>query len=345
MGLFDMRVGIIHILTRIYNGIIRRIHALRHSLRREIKGLYDYDRELFIRYSGAVNLQAQEAMRARIVMAYHVIEKGLTMPRRRRDFGRPVVLSLIQMLEDWRRTYGCDDEQVRYAGGVVLAYKDMHVEIGEDMADSEFWERVNRFERNWCEKNISRQKRYTRESFFKDAGADFATFAHSRHTCRHFCGVVPMEMLQKAVALAMTTPSACNRQHSRVHCISDHDIRDKIYDIQKGKGNRGFGEDADKLLVVTADLYDIRWIEERNDIFVNGGMFLMNLSYALYYYKIAHCILNWSVTVDADKTIHRLLAIPENERVVAMIACGNAPNEFYVANSPRRTWKSIFTIH
>ncbi|MCR5752142.1 MAG: nitroreductase family protein [Kiritimatiellae bacterium] len=314
-------------------------------MRREVKALYDYDRDLFLKYSGAVNLQSQEAMKARIIMAYHVIEKGLTMPRRRKDFGRPMVLSLIQMLEDWKRQYGSEDEQIRYAGGVVLAYKEMHIEVGEDMSDSEFWRKVNLFEDNWESKEISLQRRYTKDTFFEGATASFAKFAHSRHTCRHFIGEVPLEILQAAVELAMTTPSACNRQHSRVHCVSDHQTRDAIYDIQKGKGNRGFGEDADKLLVITAELQDLRWIEERNDVFVNGGMFLMNLSYALYYYKIAHCILNWSVTIDADKTIHRLLSIPESERVIAMIACGNAPDEFYVANSPRKSWRTVFTNH
>ena len=333
------------LFSRIIHSLFRRINASRYFQMIKVKRLFDYDRKLFLKHSGALNLNTKESLMAQIIMAYHVIEKGLTMPRRRQDFGRPVVLLLIQLLGEWVKSYGCDDDQVQYAGGVILAYKDMHVKCSEVLTDSEFWRRVELFEKSWNYNNISLQRSYTKEEFFKNSNASFAEFAHARHTCRWFRGVVSLDILQQAVALAMTTPSACNRQHCRVHCVSNHEIRDAIYDIQKGKGNRGFGEDADKLLVLTADLQDLRWIEERNDIFINGGMFLMNLSYALYYYKIAHCILNWSVTIAADKTIHRLLSIAESERVIAMIACGNAPDKFYVANSPRKSWKKVFTIH
>ena len=49
----------------------------------------------------------------------------------------------------------------------------------------------------------------------------------------------------------MTAPSACNRQYVRVHSVGDIEMKKAILSLQNG--NRGFGENADKLLVVTAD--------------------------------------------------------------------------------------------
>ena len=232
-------------LLRIIHYMSRRIYAFWHSPRIETKRLFDYDRKLFLKHSGALNPNTKEALKAQIIMAYHVIEKGLTMPRRRQDFGRPVVISLMQLISEWGKRYDRDDDQVKYASGVIMAYKDMHMKDGgmkKSPPDSDFWEKVGVFERDLNVNNISLQGRYTKASFFKNSNASFDVFARSRHTCRWFQGEISLDLLQQAVELAMTTPSACNRQHSRVHCVSNHEIRDAIYDVQKGKGNRGFGE-------------------------------------------------------------------------------------------------------
>lgn len=323
----------------------RRVIAYLHSPRREIGRLFAYDKTLFLRHSGAIGDDTREKCLAKIILSYHVIEKGLTMPHRRLDFGHSAVQSLIELIEKFEKKFGVGDLQVDYAIGVILEYKRLHDELGCELSDEHFRTRISEFCREKNKYSLSRQLSFTRDQFFADVDAPFPLFAQSRHTCRHFEGTVDEETIRKAVALAMTTPSACNRQHWRVHSISDHAVRDAIYDIQKGKGNRGFGEDADKLLVITSDLQDIQWIEERNDVFVNGGMFLMNLCYALQYYKVANCILNWSVPVDGDVAIHKRVGIPDSERIVAMIACGNAPTSFTVAVSKRKDVNSILTFH
>ena len=150
-------------------------------------------------------------------------------------------------------------------------------------------------------------------------------------------------MIASAVALAATAPSACNRQHARVHVIDDPSLRERLFALQGG--TRGFGADADKALVVTADLSAVRWGWERHDAYVNGGIFVMNLCYALHYHGIAHCILHWSVEPATDREAHRLLGIPENEAIAQVLACGMPPEEFDVAASPRRAPEEIVTWH
>ena len=183
----------------------------------------------------------------------------------------------------------------------------------------------------------------TRGEFFSAKDAPFPQFAASRHVCRHFAGAVPRETVESAVELALTAPSACNRQHARVHVVDDPSLRDRLFAAQGG--TRGFGADADKVLVVTSDLSSVRWGWERHDCYVNGGIFVMNLCYALHYFGVAHCILHWSVSPEVDRAAHEFLGIPANEAIVQVIACGMPPEEFDVAASPRLAVSDVLTRH
>ena len=120
-------------------------------------------------------------------------------------------------------------------------------------------------------------------------------------------------------------------------------MRDALFELQRG--TRGFGMEVDKVLVVTADLSTVRWAWERHDCYVNGGIFVMNLCYALHYEGVAHCILHWSVSPENDRKAHKLIGIPANEAIVQLIACGMPPDEFDVASSPRRPLEDILSWH
>lgn len=78
---------------------------------------------------------------------------------------------------------------------------------------------------------------------------------------------------------------------------------------------------------------------------VNAGIFLMNLSYALHWHEVAHCILNWSVEPKRDWALRSLLSIPAAEEIIAVVACGAPAEEMDIAASPRRPSADILTVH
>lgn len=303
--------------------------------------LFSYDQRRFERYAGGFHPESRSASLARIIMAYHVIEKGITMPRRHLDFGHSAVLNLISLVEDFERRFGADEPQLKHAVGCVKEYLSIHKTEHFDMSkDRDYWDSVEDFCSAHVEVPCACQIKVSRKDFFAHNEDPFPAFAASRRTSRHYEGVVELDRIRAAVALAMTAPSACNRQFVKVYCVSNHKMRDGILALQNG--NRGFGSDADKLLIVAADLCGNRWAEERNDLFTNAGIFLMNLSYALHYNKIAHCILNWSVSPGQDLQMRTMLRFPNTETVVALVACGNAPETFEVAASPRKDIEDVF---
>lgn len=286
----------------------------------------------------------REGRLADIVWRTHVIEKGLTMPNRRLNFGHQAIHTLAERVDAFRERFG-DAPQVMHAVAVLRAYACLHDEMARQ-ANATFW--------SWLEAWLARapqtepaiQPHVTRDAFYAQRLAPFDAFARSRHVLRSYAwgGVIDAGRLRSAVALAFeVTPSACNRQHARVHCVAEPAQRTAV--LAQQAGNRGFGHLADKVLVVTVDLDDILWPVERRDVFVNGGLLLMSLCYALHFYEIAHCILSCAFLPEQERALRKLLALRETEVPVAILTCGLAPAEFDVASSARRPLDEVYFEH
>ena len=320
--------------------VVKRI--LRVNERR-IHAYFVADERRFVRYSGVLDASNVRAVEAKIIMHYHVIEKGLTMPNRRLGFGKAVLTAMIDLIM-WYEASGANrSPHVDYAIGVAKEYDYLHAKCGCDRSsDAQFWNKVETFVSKHSAYPRSEQLHFKRSEFYSQVAARFADFASARHCVRHYCDKpVAREKIETAVRIACTAPSACNRNHGRVHCITDKSLCQEILKVQGG--NRGFGHLADKVLIVTADMKCQVSARERNDDYINGGMFLMNLCYALYASEVAYCILTWSVELGKDAWIHEVAKIPESEAIIALLCVGEAPEEFDVAASPRRTVEEVLT--
>lgn len=312
--------------------------------RRRCKDVFSCDEEMFWRGTHAPFVNDLSRCEAQIVMHYHVIEKGLTMPDRRLAFGKPIVAQLMSEVELAAEKFQGHSKTIDHAIGVVKAYWELHAKEGYAFPeDKAFWGSVCRFVSRYPDVATARQFSETRTEFYGDLESPFPVFAKSRHTVRHYTDeAIPISVIRDAVELATTTPSACNRHHVRVHCIANRMIARKILQVQGG--TRGFGHLADKALIVTSDLSVEMSPDDSFDPYVNGGLFLMNLCYSLHYYRIAHCILTCSIPRDRLQQIKTMAKIPPNEVVVAMLSCGIAPNEFDVAASPKKSADEILSI-
>lgn len=268
-----------------------------------MRRMFAYDRARFLAHSPH-SRETKEGALASIIMNYHIVEKGLTMPDFRLGFGQPKLLALVASLNDFADRFGTDAPQFREAVAVVAEYRKVHAEANFKISE-ELSEALDALLRR-VPVEPSHQIEMTRERYFSSLDAPFERFSASRHSVRNFAGTVSVEQIRSAVALANNAPSACNRQYMRVHCLTDkNDVR-RALALQNG--NRGFGHLADKLLVLTADLRAV-WGTERNDLFTNAGIYLMNLCYALHKNRVAHCMLNWSVSPKTDRELRRLINV------------------------------------
>lgn len=290
-------------------------------------------------YSEKNNLKARNL--SEIIQHYHVIEKGLSMPDRRYCFGEKKMLELCTLIIDYIKDYGIDSNQLLYAASAILEYKQLHEEANYNL-NSNLKEMMDSVLDLFKDLEAEGQPQMSRSEFFSASSEDFYKFSHGRHSCRHFCGEVNLEDIEKAIKLAQeTTPSACNRQSVCVHLVNNKDILHSLLEIQSG--NRGFGHTFDKLIVITSDMSYWNYITYIGG-YVDGGIYLMNLLYSLYYYQIGACPLNTFFNKKEDKKVRKLLNLSEAESIVGFIGVGNVTDNVILAKSGRKDFNEILNI-
>jgi len=305
---------------------------------------YNYDLKRYWRYSGTTRRKdTQSKLLGAIIMDYHVIEKGLTMPKTRLGFGYERLERLIENCGIYIEKFDLNNFQFKNAIGVILEYKNYHEENNYQLKES-ILNAIKKIENRLPKIEITKQLRFTKEEYFKFSKSNFLNFSNSRHSVRNFSKEeIPLNKLLKALELTKNTPSACNRQTSSLYVYTNKERINKILEVQGG--NRGFGHLVDKLIVLTADLSVFSYDYERNQAYIDGGIYAMNLLYALHYYEIACCILNCDHTVKKDMIMRKLCGIKEEEIFIAIFACGNLPENFLAASSARTPIQEKVIIH
>lgn len=124
----------------------------------------------------------------------------------------------------------------------------------------------------------------------KEIDSSFPEFFMSRHSVRQFSEKPIDEAdIKKVVRLAMKASSACNKQSCKAYFYKDKSVNAELGELIAG--NTGFDGEVQNYIVVTSDMSAFYDPFERNQIYVDGGIFTMALVEALHYYGIASCIL------------------------------------------------------
>lgn len=304
--------------------------------------MMSYYQERFYKYSGCFN-ESEVKKDAYITWLYHVIEKGLSMPEMRLGFGREKVEEILQEIKEYKERYGTDSTVYKNAVAIVLEYDRVHKENKYEFETS-FQTLIDKLRVDNPKVTELKQSDFTSDNFYKDIDKNFSVFVSSRHSVRNYSSVeVPIGELISAIDLAKTAPSACNRQPTRIHIVTNNELIRKSLSLQNG--NRGFGQLANKLMIITGDLRTILGAQEIFDLNTNVGIFIMNLCNALHEKKIAHCILNWYAMPKEDMQLRKIIGIPNEENITALIVCGYVPEKFKIAESPRFETEKLYTIH
>ncbi len=162
---------------------------------------------------------------------------------------------------------------------------------------------------------------------------NFINLQNNRFSVREFSNEeVAIEDIRKAINLSMKTPSICNRQGVRVYNIMDKEKMRQILEIQGGFG--GY-ETPSCLLLITHDTQTLVGVNERNQGFIDGGLFSMSLLLSLEYYSLAACSLNAMFMPDTDQKVKEILNISNSEYLIMFIAVGHFKDKNKVAVSTR----------
>jgi len=294
---------------------------------------YFRDMRRYLKYSRTLHKRSLARHLSVIIQQYHVLEKGLTMPEPRLGFGKANFLALKENCVGFLQNYGGHHAQLIHAIRVLREYIEFH-ESSNYKLDAEIYMGMEALSGLTGDSIHNEQLTVSIDEYFRFSKSSFSEFALSRHSVRNFSDCqVSMEVLFDAINLANHAPSACNRQPWKTYIFAERAKIDEILLLQGG--NRGFGHLTNKLMIVSCDLSVYSSTNERNQGYIDGGIFSMNLLYSLHYYKIGACILNCSFDFNLETRIKQLSNIGENEILIAMIAVGYPPEEFKIASSPK----------
>ena len=279
----------------------------------------------------------EESDLASLVVLSHVLEKGITMPNRRLGFGYERVRYIITKTERLITEYTERHLEIQSTLKDLEQYLQIH-ELEEFVLPSDIKEGIVNLLKYKIEDTISCFSSTPNQFFQKTY--DFKEFAHQRHSVRWYSEEpVDENILKNAIELAMTAPSACNRQSTRVYVIANKEKKEDVLELQSG--NRGFGHLADKVLLVTADMRC--WMyKHRTAAYIDAGIFVQNLLYSLHYYKICACTLNANLNRKKTKKLRKIVGFNDAELPVVFISIGNAPSNFMVAGSQRLKPEKIY---
>lgn len=268
---------------------------------------------------------------ASITRLYHTVEKGLAYIDYRAGFGKDNVQILVESMEHYSKEYNTDAFFYRTALCVLNEYVEKNKKYG--ISNPELEERINKLP------GISNGKGgcivFKQPTIEELEKMNFEKLLKNRHSIRHFSSEeVDIETVKNAIKLAQYTPSACNRQGWNARIVENPNKKQVI--LKNQNGNRGFGQEFDKIIVITGDLRYFNHSRELFQVYIDGGMYAMNIINSLYYNNIASVPLSAALTQDQEKEIRRALGIEEAEVFILIIGIGNYPKECCTTRSERK---------
>ena len=288
----------------------------------------------------------QVRIETRLTFDTHRLEKGLSHTHFRFGFGKAVLAELAKRLELLKRTDSQYTENPKYiqALAAIGEYRRRHESAGYDLSavqslfPTDVWESSLKVDSACAGSIIIR-----RESKKNNITLPFEQLAERRHAVREYDGTpVAQDLLNHAYRIAMTTPSVCNRQATRIHQIDDPQL---VADALRIQGGFNGYDMPPVLLLVTSDIRAFMNGNERNEPFTDGGLFAMNLLLALEACGLAACPLNVMFSFLQGEQTRSLLNLPDNEFLIMYIAVGNFLEQVPVCRSTRLNPQDILTRH
>lgn len=292
----------------------------------------DSYRKRFLKYAFVDNeCSSLEQFEASITRLYHTIEKGLSYENYRPGFGKENINKLISAMEQYN-TNGYDINAFTYrtALSCLFAYIEKNKKYAYEDLSLEGRVKKLKGTPNEYGGTISISRPHNTEHM------TYEELVSSRHSIRHFSGeTVNLKLLEESIELAQYTPSACNRQGWKTWIIVDKDVTNII--LKNQNGNRGFGNEFDKILIVTADVRAQQKNREFFQAFIDGGMYAQSILNSLYYKGIAAVPLSASLTTNQENAIRKATGINDAEVLIIFIGVGNYPDgPILTAQSKRR---------
>ena len=319
---------------------------LKHKAAVYIYALKDRRKTMAVLNSPAFKKERQFAD---IIRRVHSIEKGLCIENPRMGFGIAKLNSLFELCKSHASEFGNDDYCLKMARDAIGAYIEFHNERGYTSDD--FKKICEAYADFPCKKDTEDETVYGGALDIKHSCRisidELEKFFSDRHSIRCFTDEEVTETeITRAVRAAQYAPSACNRQGVRSYVLSSAKLCElyKKYYKNDLSGIGGFAENTDKFILITGKLSAYSSSEAYQHI-VSASIFSTYLIEALFSMGIGSCMVQRPLYHSPQwDDVAKEIGIPEDERLVLMIAVGKVKDEYKVPVSKRLPTEQILSF-
>lgn len=191
---------------------------------------------------------SSDCQSARIMLTMHQLEKGMSFTSSKREFGGDRAFALVRMIREYIKTYG-KDKVCDVAVNVLYEYLQRDNSTRQEDVRTAIKELCSEYQ-NVISEGYAGVKTVAEPPLFDNRVIE--NFFATRSSVREYSAEpVTEKEISSALRIASFTPSACNRQTSRVYHINDKAQMKALIDNQLG--NQGWCDNAQSCFVVTVN--------------------------------------------------------------------------------------------
>ncbi len=308
-------------------------------------GFFTFNREQFATLAGRRayyrNLTKDRTSHVELRRNIHRLEKALLMQPRRDVFARDYIGETVEFYEHAltrsETVVNLDKGEMQWATDVLTAY--FEAVAGDDPGVARARERFASLPAFESPGNV---RPYPQSEIVKtDITYDqMLHLAESRRSIRWFQDrPVPREDIDKALAVARQSPSACNRLPYEFLVFDEPEQVRTIASIPFGAA--GYAHQIPTVIAIKGDLSNYFSPRDRHVPYIDASLAAMGFIYALESLGLSSSIINWPDFEPLEAKIAKTLGLAPHERIIMLMAVGYAQPDALVAYSKKKAFTTI----
>jgi nitroreductase len=306
----------------------------------------DFAREqravLFGHYQYLRLLVGNQPARYLIRRNIHRLEKGLLMRPRRDLFGVEYIMDTVQAYKNaivyekksneplpelgWARDVLLQYFSVVRAHKIVDQAREIFSRIELDRSDPHELTRVP------YKRNIEQASLVDYESLVE--------LAMRRRSVRWYLQKpVPRELIDKAIEVALLSPSSCNRQPFEFRVYDDPDLVKVMASLPWGTS--GYHENIPVIVVLIGEQKAFIDTRDRHLIYIDSSLAAMAFMFALETLGLSSCAINWPDMTERERKMAEFISLKPDERPIMLIALGYPDPEGLIGYSQKKSLEEI----
>lgn len=267
----------------------------------------------------------------------HRLEKALIMRPRKAIFALDYIDQTIDLFERCAQRAEFSTSELSWAQAVLAQYFSV---VASTPHLSGLAERFNRLQQQSSHSDLQ-QYALTPYPAADKVRAEVSPAAlhalmQQRRSVRWFTEQsVPVELIRQAIQMASQAPSACNRQPFFVKMSQEPAQAASIAKL--AMGTSGFADNIRCLCIIVGDQSCYEAERDRHVIYVDGGLFAMQLMLALETLGLSSCPINWPDIESLELQMQRRLKLAVFHRPVMLLAIGYADQSGCIPASVKKT--------